>query len=243
VRLVEVGLGRIRALREERGLPHWVVLDEAHYSLHPGGVSADAFVREDKGFCLVTHRASWLRPLVVDALDFFILARTTRADDVRFLRGQLPRVALEQALGSLPAGEFLLADRAGMAMTFVAPPRLTSHVRHLHKYADRPLAPDQHFVFRDGEGASVALAGSLGEFLTCLSQVDDAVLEHHARRGDFSRWVRDVYAEPMTSARLRKIERRWGRGEIGDLRVAIAQCLSPTTPGVFQRIRDTVSPP
>jgi hypothetical protein len=243
VRLVEAGLGQIRALREERGLPHWVVLDEAHYSLHPGGVSADAFLREDKGFCLVTHRASWLRPLVVDALDFFVLARTTRPEDLGFLHAQLPHIALEHALPTLPPGEFLLADRAGLAMTFVTPPRLTSHVRHLHKYADRPLAHDQCFAFRGEAGAVVGLAATLGEFLACIARVDASVLDHHARRGDFSRWVHDVYGDVTASARLRKIERRWLRGEIGDLRPAIAQCLTPTTPGLFHPVRDTLSPP
>ena len=39
VQLVQAGLQRIRALRAARGFPHWVVLDEAHYSLHPDGVS------------------------------------------------------------------------------------------------------------------------------------------------------------------------------------------------------------
>ena len=67
VRLVEAGLRRIRALRAARGFPHWVVLDEAHYSLHPDGVSAEAFHPDDKGFCFVTHRPSWLRPAVVES--------------------------------------------------------------------------------------------------------------------------------------------------------------------------------
>ncbi len=79
----------------------------------------------------MTHRASWLRPLVVDTVDTFVLARTTRAEELSFLRGHVPGAALEGVLGELPEREFLLAERDGRAMTFVPPPRLTSHVRHL----------------------------------------------------------------------------------------------------------------
>jgi 3-deoxy-D-manno-octulosonate 8-phosphate phosphatase KdsC-like HAD superfamily phosphatase len=232
VRLVETGLRHIRALRRERGVPHWVVLDEAHYSLHPEGVSHEAFGVDDRGFCLVTHRASWLRPLVVDTIDTFVLARTTRAEELSFLRGHLPGATLEGVLGELPEREFLLAERDGKAMTFVPPPRLTSHVRHLHKYSDRPLAPHHRFLFRARNGSPVMTAGTLGEFVTTLGRVDDEVLDHHAARGDFSRWVLEVFGDRVAGAHLRKIERRWACGEIGDLRQALAQPLHPVAPGV-----------
>jgi hypothetical protein len=232
IRLIEAGLRSIRALREERGMPHWVVLDEAHYSLHPGGVSDEAFRADDRGFCLVTHRASWLRPPVVEAVDIFVLARTTRAEELHFLRAHVADVTLEDALTRLPGQEFLLAERAGQAMTFVPPPRLTNHVRHLHKYTDRVLAPEQRFLFRGPGGSPVATASTLGQFVAALARVDDEVLDHHATRGDFSRWVLEVFGDHVAGAHLRKVERRWTRGEIGDLRQALAQPLHPAVPGV-----------
>jgi hypothetical protein len=73
--------------------------------------------------------------------------------------------------------------------------------------------------------------GTLGEFLEALGRVDDDVLDHHAGRGDFSRWVLEVFGDPVASAQLRKVERRWTRGEIRDLRQALAQPLHPV-PGV-----------
>ncbi len=77
--------------------------------------------------------------------------------------------------------------------------------------------------------------GTLGEFVTALGRVDDEVLDHHAARGDFSRWVLEVFGDRVAGAHLRKIERRWACGEIGDLRQALAQPLHPVVPGV----RDT----
>jgi hypothetical protein len=51
------------------------------------------------------------------------------------------------------------------------------------------------------------------------------VLEHHAAHGDFSRWLLDVFDDRHLGGHLRKIERRWARGEIGDLRDALTRPL------------------
>jgi phosphoglycolate phosphatase-like HAD superfamily hydrolase len=77
IELIEAGLERIRERRQRRGTPHWVVLDEAHYSLHREGIADQALGFEDKGFCLVTYRASGLRDSVLKAVDVFLFARTT----------------------------------------------------------------------------------------------------------------------------------------------------------------------
>ena len=112
-------------------------------------------------------------------------------------------------------------------MTFVAPPRVTRHVRHLHKYTDSPVAAHHRFSFQLPGQPPVAIAATLGEFAGAIGQVDDAVLEHHAAHGDFSRWVLDVFHDRHLGGHLRKVERRWARGELGDLRHALTQPLSP----------------
>lgn len=88
-------------------LPHWVVLDEAHYSLHHEGVAERAFAAEDKGLCLVTYKSSWVRPSVMSAIDVLVFARTTAAHEVAFLRSFLANPAgvgagAVSALATLP---------------------------------------------------------------------------------------------------------------------------------------------
>jgi hypothetical protein len=224
--LVEVGLRRIRALRAARGFPHWVVLDEAHYSLHAGGVSREAFNPEDKGFCFVTHRPSWLRPVVVDSIDVFILARTTSPDELAFLRAHVGPHGMSAA-SALPAHEFLFAPRGAAAVTFAPPPRSTRHVRHLHKYADREVAPHHRFAFRLPGRTPVATVATLGDLAGALGAVEGAVLEHHAAHGDFSRWVLDVLGDRHLGGRLGKVERRWAQAEVADLRSALIRALGP----------------
>jgi len=46
-------------------------------------------------------------------------------------------------------------------------------------------------------------------------------MAHHAERGDFSRWVRDVFADVELARQFRKVEARWRRRELGDLRRTI----------------------
>jgi len=230
--LIQAALERIGRSRRRSGLPHWVVLDEAHYSLHPEGVPDQAIGIEDKGFCLATYRPSWLRDSVVKALDVFILARTTAAGELEFFRARVEAThgakAGLAALPDLPAGEFMLIepDGSGTGLTFVAAPRETAHVRHLRKYVDSRVPFSERFIFRDPGGRAVAEAQSVQDFRRVVAEVDDRILAHHAARGDFSRWVLDVFSDRDLSRQLAKTVSRWRRGEILDLRGAIDRLIA-----------------
>jgi hydroxymethylpyrimidine pyrophosphatase-like HAD family hydrolase len=232
VELIGAALARIADSRREVGLPHWVVLDEAHYSLHREGVADEAIASVGKGLCLATYRPSWLRGSVVDGLDLFLLARTTAASELKFLRSRLEATAGARAalatLPDLPAGEFVVIEAAGGAppLTCVAAPRETPHVRHLRKYADSRVAFPERFLFRAPEGRVVAEARSLHEFRRVAGEVEEAVLDHHAAEGDFSRWVLDVFSDRELWRQFRKTESRWRRGEVADLRAAIDRLIA-----------------
>jgi hypothetical protein len=229
VAFIERALRTIRETRRRVGRPHWVLIDEAHYSLHEGGVAADALGLADRGFCLVTYRPSWLQEPVTRAVDVFVLARTSGAEELARLGAILPTVAelagIRETLARLPRGEFLLVqpDRGSQigSLTFVAAPRQTVHVRHLAKYIDSCVPPGREFLFRGPEGRVRGTADSLQSFRRLVATTPDDVLAHHAGRGDFSRWVRDVFADADLARQLGKIEARWRRGELADLRRAI----------------------
>ena len=204
LQMIRAGLQWIRESRRRSGLPHWVLLDEAHYSLHRDGVADDVIGIEDKGFCLATYRPSWLRDSVVKQLDVFILAHATADDELAFLRSRL----------------------SNGAITFVATPRETTHVRHLRKYADSRVPFGERFLFRRPDGHVVAEAQSLHDFRRVLMTVDDHVIAHHVRLGDFSRWVLDVFSDPELARQLKKTEARWRRGEVPDLRRAIDRLIT-----------------
>jgi uncharacterized protein YndB with AHSA1/START domain len=97
------------------------------------------------------------------------------------------------------------------------------HVRHLAKYADARVGAARRFVFRHPDGHEVAYAESLAEFLRVVERVDPSVLDWHARRGDFSRWARDVFSDEELGRQLRKAESRWARGELTELAESLAR--------------------
>jgi hypothetical protein len=230
VAVIERGLRSIQGTRRSLGRPHWTLIDEAHYSLHEGGVAADALDLEEHGFCFVTYRPSWLRGEVTRAVDVFVLARTTGAEELAFFGATLPATdglgaGISEALARLPRGEFLLVQRDRDphhdALTFVAAPRQTVHIRHLTKYVDSCVPSGREFLFRDPDGQVQGTADSLQAFRREVATAPAPVLAHHAERGDFSRWVRDVFADAELARQLRKIEARWRRQELGDLRQAV----------------------
>lgn len=235
VEAIGLALNAVRDLRRRVGRPHWVVLDEAHYSLHGGGVGDEDLRIKDRGFCLVTYRPSWLRQRVIEALDVVVSSRTTDPSELAFVASRfLTRAGhlehAKAALAELPPGAFVVLqpDAGGppMATTFVAAPRETAHVRHLNKYADAVVAPDRRFFFRDGHGRRFGAAESLQAFRRLIGTIHPDVLGHHAGHGDFSRWVLGVFGDQKLARQLGKAEARWRRGELVDLQGAIDRLIA-----------------
>lgn len=226
VRLIGEGLRMLGEFRRRHGFPHWIVVDEAHYVLHGQGVDTEALSPDGKGMCLASYRSSWIRPSLTALADVCVLSRTTDAGELGFLRDRLDALgadgeALVSVLPGLPVGEFILVQPGlggrPVPLSFLPRRRETAHVRHLAKYADAQVGPGRRFVFRTPDGREVGSAESLTGFLEALDCVDPASLDWHARRGDFSRWVTDVFSDRELGRQLSKAEHRWARGELADL--------------------------
>jgi hydroxymethylpyrimidine pyrophosphatase-like HAD family hydrolase len=234
VAMIERCLLAARDTRRRLGLPHWIAVDEAHYVLHHAGAAAPALGREDKGVCLVTYKSSWVRRPALAAVDVLIFARTTAAEELAFLRSFLGpgdrHEGVVSALARLPRGTFVVMRRSGaggwVATTFTAPPRATLHVRHQTKYADTAVPSEHAFALRSPDGRLQGTADSVTALRRLLAGADEAAIAYHAGRGDFSRWVLDVFSDQDLSTQLRKAERRWGRGEIRDLRAVIEELIA-----------------
>ncbi len=204
----------LATLRRQSGLPHKILIDEAHYYLgEPDGSSlVDA---ELAGYILVTYRVSGIDPHVCATGDtVVIVTRETDAQEQATLRG-----LCDGSAGRVPEGVFEdlgLSEAAllpgaeeshGAIQRFQITPRLTSHVRHRTKYLDMPIAEPQAFVFTS-DGRPGPRARTLKDFVELLARLPDTELVPHLRRHDFSRWLEHVFRDCPLATHVKAIENR-----------------------------------
>lgn len=215
VQRVRALLPALNALRRRTGLPHRIVIDEAHYYLH-GADALQLLDLEENGYSLVTYWASRLPKSFLDAIDVMIVTSATNQAEVDALReccamgdadpeqwSLLSRLGPTQAV-ALPVTE----EAQGALRLFRVGRRLTPHVRHREKYVDVPVAEYQAFVFSVNGRAPFRRIRTLREFVAALDGMPAGELEPYVRRGDFSRWIGDVFGDRVLAAELRALEDR-----------------------------------
>ena len=228
-------LPALATLRRHTGLPHRIVVDEAHYFLH--GVDVSPLLDlELNGYTLVSYRASRLHRDVLAASQAIVVTRESDPGEVRSLfalcrscQGRQSESEWEQLLGTLAIGEAVVLpiteEAHGEIRRIHLTPRLTPHVRHLAKYIDIPVSDRRAFVFwRDGSMTDDR-ACTLRDLVQMLERSRVSALDGHLRRGDFSRWIGDVFGDYPLAKTVRQLEQNYGAGADGDLPAALAQAV------------------
>jgi hydroxymethylpyrimidine pyrophosphatase-like HAD family hydrolase len=225
-------LPMLAAFRRSTGLPHRIVIDEAHYFLHEPNVR-ELLDLTLGAYTLVTYRLSDVHPDIRKAIEGLIVKRTTEPSEIQTLLEMTGRTGVQsecrQALATLEMGQAILMpglEESGEKMVrFQLLPRLTSHVRHKAKYLDVRLLQEQGFEFTDEGVAIGAPARTLKEFVLSLTLCPVSVIDGHAERGDFSRWIGDVFRDHFLASDIRKVEQRHRLGHIRDLSNSIVKLI------------------
>jgi hypothetical protein len=95
-------------------------------------------------------------------------------------------------------------------------------VRHRNKYLEVPMPEDRAFVFTCNGRQFGGPARSLKEFVTLQARLPATALEGHARRGDFSRWIRNVFGDEPLAVLVRQVEKDFRDGRIANLPESLA---------------------
>jgi hypothetical protein len=225
-------LPQLMALRRRTGLPHKILLDEAHLFLAHGSHTR-LIDPELAGYIVVTFRLSTLDPALRNPCD--TVALVTRENDpveletlLELCGPQPDPAATMKVFGDLQLDEAALLPGAeesrGTIRRIRLAPRLTPHVRHRSKYLDMPVLAAHAFVF-NGNGHPGARARTLKEFVHLLGTVPMDRLDGHIRRHDFSRWVNDVFRDRPFAAHLAALEARVATDEPRCVVEAIAQAI------------------
>jgi hydroxymethylpyrimidine pyrophosphatase-like HAD family hydrolase len=225
-------LPMLAAVRRASGLPHRIVIDEAHYFLHEPNVR-ELLDLTLGAYTLVTYRMSDLHPALREAMEGVIIKCTTEPREIRALAEMLAAKGVGpenmHILSTLGIEEAVLLpgieESGNNLLKFKLFPRLTSHVRHKAKYLDVQLLVEQGFSFTDnGEMVGVP-ARTLKEFVALLAMAPPAVVAEHAQRGDFSNWIGGVFHDHALASDIRKVEQRFRIGHIHDLYDSIARLI------------------
>jgi trehalose-6-phosphatase len=194
-------------LRQQRGYPQWLVIEEADQLLAERALPVEPYGATPVGYCLVTHRPMSLHPEALAAIDVVLaLPGAERYARVPVADGSAD---VEQPFTLEPRCA-LLATRTG-SVRFEPAARHLRHVRHRHKYTRAQVPPERRFHFGP-PGPDSRTAGNLVEFRDELARATRNIVHRHLRAGDFSRWIRDVLADDELGRRIREIE-RWSRSD------------------------------
>lgn len=206
-------LPALNVMRRRTGLPHRIVLDEAHYFLH------DASARhlldlESNGYTVATYCASRLPKELLAASEVIIVTCESNPAEVEELRRRCTACGALDAshwarIGHLKIGQAvalpITEEAGGDLKMFTIGPRITPHVRHREKYVDVPVTESRAFVF-GADGMPLRHARTLRQFVTAIGAGPLPALEGYLRRGDFSRWIGEVFGDRALADELRALE-------------------------------------
>lgn len=209
---IRSALAALNRLRRQTGLPHHIVIDEAHYFLHDS--NGGLLDLERNGYTVITYCASRLPKRLLDSTEVIIVTcQSNPAEiDALFTLGE-KRAGADRgdwdALARLHPGQAIAlpitTESEGRLRFLTIARRLTPHVRHRQKYVDVPVSERRAFVFST---TPLVRARTLRQLVTELERQAAPALGPFLERGDFSRWVRDVFGDHALAAELQAIEAR-----------------------------------
>jgi hydroxymethylpyrimidine pyrophosphatase-like HAD family hydrolase len=209
-------LTQLERERSSTGLPHWIVIDEAHLPLGREANTSEYFDPSQKGYCFVTYQPGELRADVWKDLDVILALPTGRRavpagspDPIAVIEEMWQKPFVLAADGAR-FGQAVLArrDEQPPPRVFTCALRTSSHVRHWHKYARAKLPENLGFHFHPDTPESAYDAANIEEFHQRLTACAAETIRFHARRADFSRWIRHVIHDDVLSAAVHDLESR-----------------------------------
>jgi hydroxymethylpyrimidine pyrophosphatase-like HAD family hydrolase/GTPase SAR1 family protein len=210
-------LGVMTAVRSSRGLPHWLIIDEAHHVMPADGSPAAELLRAGpESFCLITLSSDKLAaptlPHINAVASTEIEAFNAGVHAVLRSRPE-PRPAPPSVDGGpLERGEAALARLSAPlhAVRFGVARARVQQRRHIRKYTEGELPPDRSFFFRGPHEALNLRAANLARFVELADGVDEGTWAHHLGKRHYSAWMRDMIKDPELAAEIESVETAGG---------------------------------
>ncbi len=194
-------LPKIQDLRARTARPHWLVFDEAHHLLPASWSSAAGTVPQSlETTILITVHPDHISPAALQCVDALLVTGNQPMQTL---------AAFAKAAGlAEPEGEEVELEKGEAMVWFCRQnekpirvrtvPAKAERRRHVRRYAEGEMSPEQSFYFRGPKSKLNLRAQNLNTFLDLAEGVDDETWMFHLRRGDYSQWFRDIIKdEPL----------------------------------------------
>ncbi len=212
-------LPALALLRRRTGLPHRIILDEAHYFLQDPQ-SRRLLDLELSGYTLVTYRSSDMCEEALKASLAILVTRESDPKEIQSLRGLCSTCSSNgneakwnDLFQNLVMGEAIVLpiteEAHGDPRRIHLAPRLTPHVRHLMKYIDIPVPETRAFSFWRAGSPTGHRARTLREFVEVIGHLPAGALDGHFRRKDFSRWISGVFGDYQLATAVSNLEENY----------------------------------
>jgi len=185
-------LPALNVMRRRTGLPHRIVLDEAHYFLHDADAH-ELLDLERNGYTVVTYCASRLPQELLAKTEVMIVTCESDAGEIKALcrccaeceHAEHASWTILAHLKPAQAVALPITEEAGGELRlFTMGPRLTPHVRHREKYVAVPVTEQRAFVFSPNGHASGRRVRTLRQFVATVEGTAPRLLDAYIRRGD-----------------------------------------------------------
>ncbi len=199
-------LGAVAFVRSTAGLPHWLILDEAHHIAPADGSPVVELLRSAESFCMSTLDVNDLAPELRAVAN--VVAATELGAFTAATRAAAPGRAPVLAGPPLAPGEVAIAWLATSprAQRFRVGKRRVQHRRHVRKYTEGELPPDRSFYFRGPAGALNLRAANLVRFVELAEGVDEPTWAWHLGQHDYSTWARQQIKDDDLAGALAAVE-------------------------------------
>jgi phosphoglycolate phosphatase (TIGR01487 family) len=212
VNLIDVPLGdrpeycasllpALQDLRARTARPHWLILDEAHHLLpSTWSHASNPLPQALETTILITVHPEHVLKAVLKAVNVLLV---TGKSPMQTLNSYAEAVEI-----AAPKGEEVELEKGEALVWFCREkedpirvrtvPSKAERRRHVRRYAEGEMSPEQSFYFRGPKSKLNLRAQNLNAFLQLADGVDDETWMYHLRRGDYTRWFQEIIKdEPL----------------------------------------------
>jgi hypothetical protein len=157
----------------------------------------------------ITSHPGQISRQVLEVVDVVIAVGTAAPSTLSKFAQMADQAIPETIPSALEQGEALVwFRRTDQAPVRIKPARSSEeHQRHRRKYAAGNLGEDISFYFRGPKGKLNLRAQNLILFGQIAQGVDDDTWLFHLRRGDYSRWFRQIIKDTDLAAATEEVEK------------------------------------